>query len=162
MSSWWPGKQREVHSNFSFQRTAIENWTIAHGAPVIFLSFAFADVVHYLLFDTFVGDCFLNLSSVMSQNTGVPIEGSCSAQLASLRLIFREKTQPLRGRLLNGDWVCFRDNSLFLQAVPLDPQACDAILEQIRVDLKGLTGMDIHPPSQEPPTVTARFPELCH
>ena len=76
--------------------------------------------MHYVLFEMFVGDCFLNLSSVISQNTGIPIGGSCSAQLASLVLIYREKSQDLQGSLNCGRWLRYRDNFLFLRAMPLD------------------------------------------
>ena len=61
-----------------------------------FHGFTFSNVVCYVLFDTFVSDCFLNLSSIVSKNTGIPIGGSCSPQLASLVLIHGRKTKPLR------------------------------------------------------------------
>ena len=115
----------------------------SRGARDAFHAFTFSDVVHYVLFDTFVGDCFLNLSSVISQNTGIPIGGPCSAQLASLVLIFREKSQVLQGSLKGGCWLRYRDNFLFLRAMPFDKCASDQVLENIRVDLKKLTGMDI-------------------
>ena len=48
-----------------------------------------------MLFELNINDVFVSLSSVMSQNTGIPIEGSTSAQAASLVLVYRE----LRGDL---------------------------------------------------------------
>ena len=115
----------------------------SRGARTSFHCFTFSDVVRYVLFDTFVSDCFLNLSSVLSQNTGIPIGGSCSAQLASLVLIFREKTTPLGHTLNQSKWLRYRDNFLFLLALPRDQSQSDHTLEQVRQDLKGLTGMEI-------------------
>ena len=128
----------------------------SRGARDAFHAFTFSDVVHYVLFDTFVGDCFLNLSSVISQNTGIPIGGSCSAQLASLVLIFREKSQELQGSLKCGRWLRYRDNFLFLRAMPLDSAEANQVLEATRIGLKQLTGMDI---TVEQDSCTLRFLE---
>ena len=65
------------------------------GSRDFFYKFTFQDIVHYMLFELHINDVFVSLSSVMSQNTGIPIGGSTSAQAASLVLIYRE----LRGDL---------------------------------------------------------------
>ena len=80
---------------------------------------------------------------MLSQNTGIPIGGSCSAQLASLVLIFREKTTPLGHTLNQSKWLRYRDNFLFLLALPCDQSLSDHMLERVRQDLKGLTSMEI-------------------
>ena len=128
----------------------------SRGARDAFHAFTFSDVVHYVLFETFVGDCFLNLSSVISQNTGIPIGGSCLAQLASLVLIYREKSQDLQSSLKCGRWLRYRDNFLFLRAMPLDSAEANRVLEATRTDLEQLTGMDI---TVEQDSCTPRFLE---
>ena len=72
--------------------------------------FSFSDLVHFVSFDTNMGDLFVFLSSVMAQNTGIPIGGSCSAQIASLVLIFRELRSPLPHILSDAMWIRYRDN----------------------------------------------------
>ena len=56
----------------------------AHGSKDFFYKFTFHDVVHYMVFELHLNDIFVSLSSVMLQNTGIPIGGSTSAQAASL------------------------------------------------------------------------------
>ena len=62
----------------------------SHGSGGFFYKFTFHDVVHYTLFELHINNVFVSLSSVMSQNTGIPIGGSTSVQAASLVLIYRE------------------------------------------------------------------------
>ena len=71
--------------------------------------FSFSDLAHFVSFDTCMGDLFVFLSSVMTQNTGIPIRGSCSAQLASVVLIFRELRSPLPHILSDAMWIRYRD-----------------------------------------------------
>ena len=85
--------------------------------------FTFSHVIHYLLLDTFVGDCCLNLSSILSQNTEIPIGGSYSGQLASLVLIYREQSVGLGASPAAGTWLRYRENFLFLRALPQDLDA---------------------------------------
>ena len=65
----------------------------SHGSRDFFYKFTFQDVVHYMLFELHINDVFVSLSWVMSQNTGIPIGCSTSAQAASLVLIYREPTR---------------------------------------------------------------------
>ena len=58
------------------------------------------------------------LSSIFTQVTGTAIGSSCSAQVASLVLIFRESTQTLPSVLENTLWSRYRDNFLVLLALP--------------------------------------------
>ena len=67
-----------------------------------------------MLFDLHMNDVFVSLSSVMSQNTGIPIGGSTSAQAASLVLVYRELRGDLPEVLQNLMWLRYSDNFLIL------------------------------------------------
>ena len=70
--------------------------------------------MHYMLFELQINDVFVSLSFVMSQNTGIPIGGSTSAQAASWVVIYRglrgDSPRELKGLL----WLRYRDNFVFL------------------------------------------------
>ena len=72
------------------------------------------DVLHIVLYDLQLNDPFLCLTSVLSQNTGIPIDRPMSAQLASLRLKYREVVPPLPWGLQHTMWVRYRDNFLLM------------------------------------------------
>ena len=88
------------------------------GARDSFWCFTFEDVMHYMTWDLNFNMCFLALSSIFTQVTGTAIGSSCSAQVASLVLIFRERTQTLPSVLENTLWSRYRDNFLVLLALP--------------------------------------------
>ena len=95
----------------------------AHGSRDFLYKFSFHDIVHYMLFELNVNDVFVSLSSVMSQNTGIPIGGSTSAQAASLVLIHRELRGDLAEELHELMWLRYRDNFLILHK-PMDNDFC--------------------------------------
>ena len=51
---------------------------------------------------------------VLWENTGIPVGGPMSAQLASLTLMHREVVQPLPWGLQQALWIRSRDNFLFM------------------------------------------------
>ena len=65
------------------------------GDRQFFWQFMFVDLLLFVSSDLHLNDMFLNLSSLTRQNTGIPIGGSLSAQLASLVLIYWELRSPL-------------------------------------------------------------------
>ena len=85
-----------------------------HGSRDFFYKFTFQDIVHYMSFELNINDVFVSLSSVMSQNTGISIGGSTSAQAASLVLIYRELRGDLPEMLKDLLWLRYRDNFLIL------------------------------------------------
>ena len=97
-------------------RRKLDNMRV--GARDSFWCFAFDDVMHYMTWDLNFNTCFLALSSVFTQVIGTAIGSSCSAQVASLVLIFRERTQTLPSVLENTLWSRYRDNFLVLLALP--------------------------------------------
>ena len=105
--------------------------------------FSFSDLVHFVSFDTNIEDLFLFLSSVMAQNTGIPIGGSCSAQIASLVLIFRELRSPLPHILSDAMWIRYRDNFLFLMFQYLDESQNEQLITDLQTALSALTSMQI-------------------
>ena len=58
-----------------------------------FLRLAFYDVLHIVLYDLQLNDLFVCLTSIVSQNTGIPVGGPMSAQLASLCNGSSDRTQ---------------------------------------------------------------------
>ena len=70
-----------------------------------FTRITFHDVLHVVLYDLQLNDPFLCLTSVLSQNTGIPIGGPMSAQMASPTLIYREVVWPLPWGLQHTLWV---------------------------------------------------------
>ena len=112
------------------------------GAACHFLRLTFHDALHVVLYDLQLNDLFLCLTSVLSQNTGIPIGGPMSAQLASLTLIYRELVQPLPWGLQHTMWVRYRDNFLFMMlCMPGVNQ--NVVLESYRQELEILTSMQI-------------------
>ena len=112
------------------------------GARDSFFSLTFEDVMHYMEWDLNFNTCFLALSSVMTQVTGTAIGSSCSAQVASLVLIFRECTQALPSILENTLWVRYRDNFLVLLALS-DAEDKNVHLDGMFDAFKLLTGMEV-------------------
>ena len=55
-----------------------------------------------------------------------------------------------------GKWLRYRDNFLFLLALPSDQSLSDQMLENVRKDLRELTGMEI---TLEQNSLSMRFPE---
>ena len=53
-----------------------------------FYRFTFEDVLHYMTWDLNFNTCFLAVSFVFTLATGIAIGSSCSAQVASIVLIF--------------------------------------------------------------------------
>ena len=74
--------------------------------------FNFHDLLSYIRFDLTYNTVCKVLSSILMQQTRVPIGGSLSAQLASLVLIYRELTCSacVKSELNNLMWVRYRDN----------------------------------------------------
>ena len=74
--------------------------------------FNFHDLLSYIRFDLTYNTVCKVLSSILMQQTGVPIGGSLSAQLALLVLIYRELTcsSSVKSELDNLMWVSYRDN----------------------------------------------------
>ena len=105
--------------------------------------FSFSDLAHFVSFDTCMGDLFVFLSSVMTQNTGIPIGGSCSAQLASLVLIFRELRSPLPHILSDAMWIRYRDNFLFLVFSFLHAEPNDRLVRDLQEAISVMTSMQI-------------------
>jgi|Transcript_41104 hypothetical protein len=105
--------------------------------------FSFSDLAHFVSFDTRIGDLFVFLSSVMAQNTGIPIGGSCSAQLASLVLIFREIRSPLPHILSDALWIRYRDNFLFLVFRYLHAEQNELLVQELQEALSAMTSMQI-------------------
>ena len=115
----------------------------AHGSRDFFYKFSFHDIVHYMLFELNVNDVFVSLSSVMLQNTGIPIGGSTSAQAASLVLIYRELRGDLPEELQKLMWLRYRDNFLILHK-PMDNDFCvDLWTTKIQQGFAKMTDMDI-------------------
>ena len=75
-------------------RRKVDNLRV--GARDSFFSLTFEDVMHYMEWDLNFNTCLLALSSVMTQVTGTAIGSSCSAQVASVVLIFRGGAHRLR------------------------------------------------------------------
>ena len=71
-------------------------------------------MMYIVLYGMQLNDLFLCLTSVLSQNTGIPIGGPMSAQLPSLTLFYRELVQPVPWGLLHTMRVRSRDNFWFL------------------------------------------------
>ena len=94
-------------------------------------------------FDTRIGDLFVFLSSVVAQNTGIPIGGSCSAQLASLVLIFREIRSTLHHILSDALWIRYRDNFLFLVFKYLHAEQNELLVQELQEALSAMTSMQI-------------------
>ena len=115
---------------------------MARGQPSHFTRLAFHDVLHIALYDLQLNDLFLCLISVMSQNTGIPIGGPMSAQLASLTLIYKEIVHPLPWGLQHAMWVRYRDNFLFVMRC-LPGVNLPVLHESYRQELEILTGMQI-------------------
>ena len=74
--------------------------------------FNFHDLLSYIRFDLTYNTVCKVLSSILMQQTGVPIGGSLSAQLASLVLMYRELTcsTSVKSELANLMWVRYMDN----------------------------------------------------
>ena len=80
--------------------------------------FTFEDVLHYMTRDFNLNTCFLAMSSVFTQVTATAIGISCSAQVPSIVLIFRERTRALPSMLAHTLWVRYRYNFLVMLALP--------------------------------------------
>ena len=82
------------------------------GDTTNFHVFTFHDLPSYIQFDLRFNTVCKVLSSVLMQQTGIPIGGSLFAQLASLVLIYRElDCSAARESQLNSlMWVSYRDN----------------------------------------------------
>ena len=105
--------------------------------------FTFSDVIHYVPFDTFVGDCFLNPSSVLARTlespSGAPAPHSSPAWSSS-----SVKSQQ--------HWAAYRPRgtgcatgTAFSSLIPChgSQKPLRRICKKIRTHLKELTGMDI-------------------
>ena len=115
----------------------------AHGSRDFFYKSSFHDIVHYMLFELNVNDVFVSLSSAMSQNTGIPIGGSTSAQAASLVLIYRELRGDLPEELKQLMWQRYRDSFLILPK-PMDENFCvDLWTTKIQQGFAKMTDMEI-------------------
>ena len=115
----------------------------AHGSKDFFYKFTFHDVVHYMVFELHLGDIFVSLSSVMSQNTGIPIGGSTSAQAASLVLIYRELRGDLPAELNDLMWLRYRDNFLVLHQPTTHDFSLDLWTMTVQQGFATMTDMEI-------------------
>jgi hypothetical protein len=115
----------------------------AHGSKDIFYKFTFHDVVHYMVFELHLNDIFVSLSSVMSQNTGIPIGGSTSAQAASLVLIYRELRGDLPAELNDLMWLRYRDNFLILHQPTTHDFSLDLWTTTVQQGFATMTDMEI-------------------
>ena len=114
-----------------------------HGSRDFFYKFTFQDIVHYMLFELHINDVFVSLSSVMSQNTGIPIGGSTSAQAASLVLIYRELRGDLPEMLKDLLWLRYRDNFLILHKPDSAGFSVDKWTERVQESFAKMTDMEI-------------------
>ena len=83
-----------------------------------FSSFRFNDVLAFLQWELLFNDRFVHFSSILKQTTGTAIGGTCSAQAASLTMLFLEQTLP---KDTLPPLLRYRDNYLVYIQDPLDP-----------------------------------------
>ena len=121
-------------------RRKLDNMRV--GARDSYRSFTFEDILHYMCWDLNFNTCFLALSSVNTQVTGTAIGSSCSAQVASLVLIFRERTAALPSMLENTLWARYRDNFPVLLGLS-QKQDRDVELQRMFEAFQQLTGMGV-------------------
>ena len=112
------------------------------GARDSFTCFTFEDVLHYMSRDLKFITCFPDLSSVFTQVTTTAIGSSCSAQVASLVLFFRERTRTLPAVLENMLWAGYRDNFLVLLGLS-QGQYRDVEIQKTFEAFQQLTGMGV-------------------
>ena len=114
-----------------------------HGSRDVFCKFTLHDVLHYNLFELHANDVFVSPSSVMSQNTVIPIGGSTCAQAASLVLIHRELRGDLHEELNHLMWLCYRDNFLILHQPTEVDFSLDLSTTKIHQGFARMTNMEI-------------------
>ena len=83
-----------------------------------FSFFRFNDVLAFLQWELLFNDRFVHFSSILKQTTGTAIGGTCSAQAASLTMLFLEQTLP---KDTLPPLLRYRDNYLVYIQDPLDP-----------------------------------------
>ena len=113
-----------------------------HGSRDFFCKFTFQDIVPYMLLQLLINDVFVSLSSVMSQNTGIRIGGSTSAQAASLVLIYRQLRGDLPEMLKDLRWLRYRDNFFILHRPDSACFSVDKWTTQIQEGFAKMTDME--------------------
>ena len=99
-----------------------------------------------------IWEIFFFLTSVMAQNTGIPMGVLCSAQLASIVLIFRDLRTPLPHILSDAMWIRYRDNFLFLILQYPDESQNQRLITDLQCAVSSMMSMQI--------TVEHRAPAL--
>ena len=112
------------------------------GSRDSYFCFTFDDVLHYMTWDLNFNTCFLAPLLVFKQVTGTAIGSSCTAQVASIVLIFRERTRALPSILEHTLWVRYRDNFLVRVALSCESER-DVEIDKMFEAFRQMTGMDV-------------------